>query len=72
MHHRLRFLVVDVASGNWGSYQTEPVADVATSSPFDRDLRNEPLEAGMHQALRLKRTAIAAGVPGFLARFVAR
>lgn len=67
---RLRFLVVDVASGNWSAYMPEPTDDVASSAPFDRDLKDVPAAVGDEQAMRLKQRAIGPAVRAFLAAYL--
>ncbi len=66
---QLRFVLVDVPSGAWSEFLSEPLRDVVTHAPIDRDLRDEPGGVAVEQALRLKRAIIEAAVPRFLARY---
>jgi hypothetical protein len=66
---RLRFVIVDVASGNWSAFMPEPSADVASSSMLGREPSGEPASIGTEQALSLKQRSIGPAVRAFLAQY---
>jgi len=66
---RLRFVIVDVASGNWSSFMPEPSDESGTTSVLGRDLHGQPSGATNDQALSLEQRTIGPAVRAFLARY---